>query len=182
MIFVYDVGMWYSHMRIIRAGIWCWYMMLENQRFHYGIWGSHVMFTYEYQIPTLHLCMWCSHVICLISICDVGMWSSLYDVGMWCWYMMLVYDVDIWCSHVNISGVGIWISYMIITYDLARWSYAVPYMIICEHYWKFSFCQNTVYDTHMWTFSYMMFTCEHFSRWDVEEGSAKSGLVHCNNI
>ena len=132
----------------------------------YGIWGSHVMFTHEYQIPTLHLCMWCSHVICLISTCDVSMWSSLHDVGMWCWHMMLTCDVDTWCSHVNMSGVDMWISHVIITHDLARWSHAVPHMITCEHHWKFSFCQNTACDAHMWTFSHVMFTCEHFSRWD----------------
>ena len=173
---------WYV-MLVYDVGIWCWYMMLvydvhiwelDVMAYDVDIWcskinifttlydvHSHVMFIYDNHIPTFHCRMWCSYVIWIIFICDVDIWSSVYEVP----YMMLVYEIGMWCSYVMFIcehfRVGIWSSYMMITYDLARWSYAVPYMIIYGHFLKIfntpkyriwcSHVNISVYDVHMWT-------------------------------
>ena len=117
-----NFGIWYSHMIMSRAGIWCWYMMFNNPRFHYGIWWSHV--------NIMH--MWSSYTTVFTTVCDFTcdlwdfhMWSWYMKFGIWSWHMKLVYELrymmfiyDFTCEHfgvwyMKIIGCRIWISHMI---------------------------------------------------------------------
>ena len=60
--------------------------------------------------------------------CDFHMWSHTwftYDVGMWCWYVMLGCDFRMWCSHVITCDVHMWFWYVMFTCELPPKSHTV---------------------------------------------------------
>ena len=157
---LYHVHMWSSHMNSTYGAY---------GRFTLCMWCSHVQFTYEHHIRPVHF-------LYLMLTCDIHIWTShtdtfiIYtmftcDVHIWfvvCLYMMFVCDVHMWFH--------IWFVvclYMMFVCDVHLWSSTgIIYSTVYDHMRKTHVIWLHAYDVHVWTYTHMMFTCEHFFRWD----------------
>ena len=140
------------------------------------MWCSHVNIKYQHYTFVCDVHMWFVWFPCVMLACEVRYMMLVCDVGVWCWYMMLIYDFT--CEHIRCWCVNS------VHDNHTRFSSLITCRSACDHMWTLlkifilpkyrtwhSHVNIFTHDVHMWTLFPMrcpwMLTCDHhvWTKW-----------------